>query len=48
LEKKGTVRKALQYTLRCQRKVQYQDAMRQQLLAFVDPFPIAKTLEGAF
>ena len=39
----NNARKVLQYTLHYQRKVQCQDAVRQQLLAFVDPFPIAKT-----
>ncbi len=46
LGKSGTARKVLQYTLHYQRKVQCQDAMRQQLLAFVDPFPIAKNITG--
>ena len=48
LGRSGIARKAVQYTLRYQRKVQCQDAKRQQHLAFVDPFPIAKTLRVAF
>jgi hypothetical protein len=36
LGKSGTARKVLQYTLHYQRKVQCQDAMRQQLLAVLE------------